>query len=204
MSGRLRKHTQRKYDLITKSAAKLFLKRGYTHTSMDAIAADAGVSKQTVYSYFTSKDLLFRQMVEDECARHSPSSSLLKNPLLASEEALRHIGHGYLRTILGKRGIAILRLVMTEPERHPHINQLFFESGPLKVQKILSHYLEEQIANGVFVIDDVNRASAYFFAMIKCRYRMRAALNLKPPPTVKELNDHVAHVVKMFFKMYGK
>ena len=52
-----------KTDAILSSARELFLSDGYARTSMDAIAARAGVSKQTVYSHFADKDTLFAAVV---------------------------------------------------------------------------------------------------------------------------------------------
>lgn len=48
-----------KRQQIADAATRLFLANGYAGTSTDAISADAGVSKQTLYSYFPTKvDLL--------------------------------------------------------------------------------------------------------------------------------------------------
>ena len=41
---------------ILDAAEKLFLSQGFTGTSMDAVAKEAGVSKLTVYSHFSDKE----------------------------------------------------------------------------------------------------------------------------------------------------
>ena len=43
---------QRKHDAIAAAAPVLFARDGYERTSVDAIAAEAGVSKRTVYSHY--------------------------------------------------------------------------------------------------------------------------------------------------------
>ena len=48
-----------KRKAILEAAETLFLRNGYDGSSMDAIAAEAGVSKLTVYSHFTDKETLF-------------------------------------------------------------------------------------------------------------------------------------------------
>ena len=48
---------------ILDTAKRLFLALGYEGVSMDQIAADAGVSKLTVYSHFGDKDALFAEAV---------------------------------------------------------------------------------------------------------------------------------------------
>lgn len=51
-------------DLIVDSALRLFAERGYAETSMSSIAEEAGVSKGTLYLYFSSKEEMFREMME--------------------------------------------------------------------------------------------------------------------------------------------
>src|SRR5690349_15931652 len=50
---------QRKHDAIGAAALVLFARDGYERTSVDAIAAEAGVSKRTVYSHYGDKENLF-------------------------------------------------------------------------------------------------------------------------------------------------
>ncbi len=45
---------------IAETALRLFLANGYENTSLDTIAAEAGISRRTFFSYFKSKeDILF-------------------------------------------------------------------------------------------------------------------------------------------------
>lgn len=48
---------------IREAAAALFLEKGYQGTSMDDVAAAAGVSKQTIYTHFANKEVLFADLV---------------------------------------------------------------------------------------------------------------------------------------------
>jgi AcrR family transcriptional regulator len=51
----------RKHRLIMEAATAAFLRNGYLGTSVDEIAAAAGVSKPTVYKLFTDKERLFTE-----------------------------------------------------------------------------------------------------------------------------------------------
>lgn len=58
--------SQRKREQILAAASELFMSQGYM-TSMDLIAEQAGVSKQTVYSHFKTKDDLFDTCIRAKC-----------------------------------------------------------------------------------------------------------------------------------------
>jgi TetR/AcrR family transcriptional regulator of autoinduction and epiphytic fitness len=55
--------TDRKRQAIVQAAIEAFRTLGFDATSMDRIAAEAGVSKRTVYNHFPSKDALFAEIL---------------------------------------------------------------------------------------------------------------------------------------------
>jgi len=57
--------TDRKRAAIVEAAIAEFRVNGFEATSMDRIAATAGVSKRTVYNHFPSKDDLFAQILQE-------------------------------------------------------------------------------------------------------------------------------------------
>src|SRR5262245_14279457 len=61
LSGR----SARKRKVIMEAATRAFLRQGYLGTSMDEVAAQAAVSKQTVYKHFSDKKRLFADIVND-------------------------------------------------------------------------------------------------------------------------------------------
>src|SRR3546814_12990916 len=54
-----------KHRAIQQAGTEIFLELGYEAATMDHIAAKAGVSKQTVYNHFQSKDGLFKATIAD-------------------------------------------------------------------------------------------------------------------------------------------
>ena len=51
-------------EAILKAATATFLRYGFKKTSMDDVARAAGVSRQGLYLYFDTKDLLFREALQ--------------------------------------------------------------------------------------------------------------------------------------------
>lgn len=55
-----------KQEQILKAAKELFTKYGFKKVSMDEIASETGVTKKTVYSYFSSKEELLKDVIKEE------------------------------------------------------------------------------------------------------------------------------------------
>ena len=89
-----RETTQR----IVDAALRLFIANGYDATTLDAIAAEAGISRRTFFYYFKSKDEILLSLMEGSDAaiaaavRAEPSS---KRPLAVARDALIAIGARY-------------------------------------------------------------------------------------------------------------
>ena len=55
-----------KEEQILNAAKKLFTNYGFKKVSMDEIASEAGVTKKTVYTYFSSKEELLKYCIKEE------------------------------------------------------------------------------------------------------------------------------------------
>ncbi len=80
-----KRDTSKKKASILDAAVQAFQEFGYDNASMDYIADIAGASKRTVYNHFTSKELLFQEVLR----RFMQDTSELKNIKYNSNEPLR-------------------------------------------------------------------------------------------------------------------
>ncbi|WP_063126029.1 TetR/AcrR family transcriptional regulator [Nocardia fusca] len=78
------------------AAVEVFSRKGFHETSMDAIAAEAEISKPMLYLYYGSKDELFRACIQREGLRFLESVAPAGNPLLSPHEQLRTALEGFL------------------------------------------------------------------------------------------------------------
>jgi AcrR family transcriptional regulator len=67
-------------EAILEAATAIFLRYGFKKTSMDDVARAAGVSRQGLYLYFDTKDLLFRESLQHLMSR------LISNARAAAED----------------------------------------------------------------------------------------------------------------------
>lgn len=62
----MRRRRDQTRKLILDAAYVLFRKRGYTRVNVDEIAAEAHITKRTLYSHFDSKDALLEAVLETQ------------------------------------------------------------------------------------------------------------------------------------------
>jgi AcrR family transcriptional regulator len=130
-----------KAEQILKGALPEFLKHGYAGTSMDRVAQSAGVSKQTLYSYFADKEGLFTALVE-QVACHK-FRSVWSEPLEGEpREVLQALGERIIKEGSDKEHLRFMRLIMAESENHPNLAQLFLKNVAQPAMKILNQYLQ--------------------------------------------------------------
>ena len=113
--------TDRKREAIVRAAVEEFRTAGYEATSMDRIAAAAGVSKRTVYNHFPSKDELFTLMLEHLWESSSASVDLAYRPDQPLDKQLRQLLMQKLEVLGDQSFIDLARVAMAEiihsPER---------------------------------------------------------------------------------------
>jgi AcrR family transcriptional regulator len=114
-----------KGEQILQGAMKVFLKQGYANTSMDRVAAEAGVSKQTIYSHFQDKEGLFIALIERVTIRRLQRE--FQSELFQGEPntMLRRLAENFLEKTDDQEYIAVLRLVIAESARFPELAQLY-------------------------------------------------------------------------------
>jgi AcrR family transcriptional regulator len=114
----------RKRDVILKAALTAFLEDGYAGSSVNRIAANAGVSIKTLYRHFENKDDLFVAVVHDACTAHygAEAPAWLELPPL---EGLTQAGREHLAFVLSAEQVALYRVVTREAQRFPELGQRY-------------------------------------------------------------------------------
>ena len=95
---------------ILAAAEKVFDTYGYATTTVDAVAAEAGISKGSIYNYFHSKEDLFHQVFNHAVSgMEADTVRLLTEPISASEKLHRLVDQWFQRLEYARR---IGRLVL--------------------------------------------------------------------------------------------
>lgn len=201
MENKKRKPDQQKRHAILVAAGELFLRDGFSETSMDAVAARAKVTKQTVYSHYQNKETLFASMLTELCKSNIPFDRL-RGQEKPFKDMLYDIGLGYVNLISGKEALNATRLIMAEAPKRPKLAKMFYESSTERMTLWLADFLEEQCAKGVVSIPNCRSAASYFFSLLKGRYHLKMALCVKPPPSQDEKLAHLRENVEIFMRLF--
>lgn len=192
-----------KHAAIVAAARAVFLECGYPAASMDAIAARAGVSKQTVYNHFGSKDELFGAIIRGRCQQLlealQPEQAASGRP----EDVLRSLAQAFVDKMLAPDALALYRALVVESERSPELREIYYRSGPDLAVETLSAYLREQTRRGVLRVDQPRIAAEQFFAMLGGHLQIRALLGLDPTPSAKKIKAYVDNAVETFLRASG-
>ena len=170
-----------KRDLIVEAARKLFLEAGYGTTSMDALAAKAGVSKPTIYSYFANKEALFGAVMVGLCSESGCSYPSVLSPDTPPEQALKEFACNMIGLVQLPEERDIFRVVLAESIQFPELGEVFWSNGPEPFTQILTAYLTEQVKRGVLRIDDPATAAKQFIGMIKWPHSMPELFGVGKP-----------------------
>jgi len=157
--------SQRKRAAILEAAATTFLRRGYLGTSMDEIAALAGVSKQTVYKQFADKERLFKEIVlgtVNEASQPVYDEVLNLDATGDLETALRELARRQLGLVMQPRLLQLRRLVIGEAGRFPELGRTFYEQGPQRTIAALAVTFERLAERGLLRFEDPRIAAAHF------------------------------------------
>lgn len=188
---------------ILEAAKQLFTLHGFGGVSMDQIAAEAGVSKLTVYSHFGDKEALFAAAVKAHCERQLPDSLFdadLDTPL---RERLLQIAGAFFTMISAPEAIAGHRIMCTPKMADSPLPAMFWEAGPRRVQDAFAQLLSRRVASGELEIDDLPRASSQFFALLKGEPHAQLVFGCSDGMCAQAVQSHLAASVDLFVRAYA-
>ena len=181
-----------------------FHAHGFERANLDTIAHDAGVSKMTVYSHFSSKEGLFEAVISTQTegvVTARPGAAAL-NPQ-RPEAALTAVGAQFLALIRDGDTIGQFRTMYSASATQPEACAAFYRQGADRLMNELADYLRAAQAAGTLRVPRQRQAADLFLAMFLGDGHIRSLLRL-PAPTA--LNDKalLREAVRVFMAAFGK
>jgi len=194
--------TVSKHRKIAKAATEVFIAKGYTTASVDEIAMQAGVSKQTVYKHFGNKERLFLAVsmaatdaITGELAAQLDAS---RTGTADFQSELSAFARTLARMVLTPEITALRRLVMNEVGRFPTLGRTWYAHGPGRVVTQLTPRLRELNDKGLLSIDDPERAAEDFNWLVLAAPQNKMLFGATRSFTDKEIDAIATHAVNLF------
>lgn len=188
---------ERKQEAIKVAAKELFLRHGYANTTMEMVAAQAGVSIMTLYRHFHGKDVLFQAVIQHLCSEKARESREMLWQGNAAD-VLHRLGQLRLAYALNPEEIALYQVILGAIEHFPEVGQMYYDLNVEKALDRLSAYLQELDRQGSLHIPDSRLSAQFFLTVLQGQFIERARLGVAPAPTSEEIEHHIDACVALF------
>lgn len=200
--GRGRRPDLAKREAILRSAIAEFFERGFEAARIEAIAANAAVSKVTVYAHFATKDALFTAAVEAECEKIR-GKLLFDDGTAPLRERLTAFGHAMTAFLARPEMVRFEQRIAAETERHPDLGRCFLEAGPMRMKRALADLLGRARSRGELqAMPDLMLAAEQFASLVKGMADMERRFTGHFDRAAS--NRRIDAAVALFLKGYGR
>jgi AcrR family transcriptional regulator len=192
---------------VIEAAAAVFCREGYGGANIDMIAAEAGVSRQTVYNHYRDKETLFKAVVAEITERSNAGvfatlATFPDHPKDLEADLVAFAMRLNGNCICSRDGKFLRRLVQNEGERYPELFAAWREDGPGKTWSALAARFARLAYAGYLDIDDPDLAARQFLALNHVDLQLTFILG--GTPTEEEIRRSAENAVRTFLKAYGR
>ncbi|MCT7375052.1 TetR/AcrR family transcriptional regulator [Chelativorans salis] len=201
-----RGHPAKRQSIID-AAAAVFCREGFAGANIDLVAAEAGVSRQTVYNHHGDKEKLFAAVVADITERCNARAFTVLSTFPDNPEDLEadltvfamRLNKG---CIWGRDGRFLAKLIHAEGERHPELFETWRREGPGRVWSALAARFARLAFAGHLDIDDPDLAARQFLALVNVDLHIPWLFG--ETLSEEEQSASAARAVRTFLRAYGR
>lgn len=133
------------------AALDLFVERGYAATRLDDVAARAGVSKGTLYLYFSSKEELFKAVIREGLVPiYQQGERMLEEHQGSAEELLRKLIGAWWETVGNTKLAGLPKLMIAESGNFPDVARYYFDEVVARGRKLVARAIALGTERGEF------------------------------------------------------
>lgn len=181
---------------IMEAAAELFLRDGYFATSIEAVLEASGGSKATLYSYFSTKEDLFRAVIEEAILSEPQPRLELRGDVKTT--LIEYVVRTF-EAVASPRHRALLRLAIAERDRFPELAAKYYETGPLRSRRALLRLFTELEQQRVVLPGTAAEAAEHFVGSITPPWLLESLLfDEDQLPSEREVRERAVRVVERF------
>ena len=183
----------RKLEAILSAAERLFAARGPV-VSMVEIAAEAKVSKQTLYNRFATKADLVRALAR----RRSEAFTAVLDSEGDAEETLMRFAENVAAGLSDAQHSTRLRTVVMMSPTTSDVASAFYEGGPLETLRRLALWLDDQDRRNALRVPHPEHAAEMLLGMIVGDDHLKVVLRMEAGATIARAREAVRRFMKAF------
>ncbi|CAN7602113.1 TetR/AcrR family transcriptional regulator [Mesorhizobium caraganae] len=201
-----RGHEAKRMSIID-AAASVFCREGFAGANIDLIAAEAGVSRQTIYNHHRDKEKLFMAVVRDLTERCNAGifatfASFPDQPRDLEADLIGFAVRMNQNCICNRDGRFLRKLIQTEGERYPELFAEWRDQGPGRTWPALAARFARLAHAGHLAVDDPDVAARQFLALANAE--LQTTFMLGGIPSEDEVLQSATHGVRTFLRAFGK
>jgi AcrR family transcriptional regulator len=196
---RQKRGTDRRLEILL-AARRVFVERGYSGASTDAILERSGGSKETIYAYFGNKLGLFRAVLLDHIDRVFAASASFQAD--SPEAMLRALGLAFVQSLEGD-GLRLARVVVAEADRIADLASQLHEAFDVRLVAQAAAALDGYCERGLFPEVDTQALGQAFIDLLGGRVLVRRLFDPHFEPGPAELREQVDFCVSAIMRMAG-
>ncbi|NOH34378.1 TetR/AcrR family transcriptional regulator [Vibrio chagasii] len=181
--GKIEQNKEKKRLAILKAAKDIFLAEGYAQTSMDRVASEAKMTKQTLYRYFSSKDVLFEATLR-QMGSQTDDKLLVHLQQADTRQALVGFAKDFVAFHLSNEHIATFKLLIAEGSKSPELVSRFMEVGPDDTDRALMQFFNDRFNTA----EPKTKINLWLGMVMSLRDGVLMGM---PTPTEQEIEVHV-------------
>jgi AcrR family transcriptional regulator len=187
-------------ERVLEAAATVLRERGYRGTTTAAVAAAAGVSKESLYSWFGDKSGLFAEVVRRNAATmnaHLESAVAREEPL---GDALPRLGRDLLALLVGDASVAINRAAMGELPDNGELAAVLLEHGRFTTGPLAERLLRQGADRDGLRMEDPAAAFRLFYGLLVQDTQIRVLLG-GPGPSRRQIADAADRATEQLLRL---
>ncbi|APA89307.2 TetR/AcrR family transcriptional regulator [Paraburkholderia sprentiae WSM5005] len=193
-----------KHTSIVQAATRLFVVQRYDTVTMEAVAAEAGVSKMTVYSHFSDKEALFEAVVHDVSDQMLQGLPPAGSENLPLRERLSAIGAAFLKIIVNVYVAGMAHTLPTVLRDDLPLRTRFYDAGPGRTVAVLAGIISEAAARNELIVDSPELAAQDLLSLWAGDLQTRMAFGVVKPATDREIKKRARRGTDVFLRAFAK
>lgn len=183
----------------------MFLARGVDAVSIEAIAAQAGVSKATFYKHFPHKQALFEaavllEMQRIEAAQKPSNATALEQDL---DAILRQFGIGLMSFLASQPAVDFYKALAGELSRHKPLARTFYDLGPGRTLSNLTVIVTDAALRGELQTPEPEIAAEHLIGLWQGLSNFQLSLGIHQRHIRANIPARVDAGLRVFMAAYG-